>query len=97
MRLPERVEGLLEIAIVGERAAIPGQQRLVGGIGDRRLLQHRNRLRLLPRGPQRLAELQGRVGVLGIGAIAFLIGLEVAPGIGGTAGFGLLAERTGNV
>ena len=30
----EHVEGLLEIAVVGQRAAIAGQQRLVAGMGD---------------------------------------------------------------
>jgi len=54
----------------------------LAGLADRRLLQHRNRLRLLPRGPQRLAELQGGVGVFGVGTIAFLVGLKIAPGIG---------------
>ena len=97
MGLAEHVEGLLEIAVVGERAAIAGQQRLVAGIGDRRLLQHRHRLRLLSRGPQRLAVLQGRVGVLQVGAITCLGHLDIAPRISGAAGFGFVAERAGNV
>ena len=43
----EHVEGLLEIAVVRQRAAVAGEQRLVAGMGDRGLFEHRNRLGLL--------------------------------------------------
>ena len=97
MGAAEHVEGLLEIAVVGQRAAVAGEQRLVAGMGDGGLFEHRNRLRLLSCRAQRLAVLQRRVGILRIGAIALLVELDVAARIAGAAGVGLLAERTGNV
>ena len=67
MGAAEHVEGLLEIAVVGQRAAIAGEQRLVAGMGDRGLFEHRDRLRPLSRRAQRLAVFQRGVGILGIG------------------------------
>ena len=82
MGLRQHIEGLLEIAVVGERAAVVGQQRLVAGIGDGRLLQHGGGLGALAIGTQRLAIGQRRVGILGIGAVALAIGLDGARRIG---------------
>jgi hypothetical protein len=47
VRLAEHVEGLLEIAVVGQRAAVGGEQLAVAGIGDGGLLENRDRLRAL--------------------------------------------------
>ena len=44
MGAAENVKGLLEIAVVGQRAAIAGKQRLVAGMGDGGLFEHRDRL-----------------------------------------------------
>ena len=97
MGAAEDVEGLLEIAIVRQRAPVSGKQRLVLGLGDRRLLEHGDRLGALPGGAQRLCVLQRRLGVLGVGAIAIAIGVEIASRIGGAACFGLLAQRARDV
>ena len=47
MGAAEHLEGLLEIAVVGQRAAIGGEQQLVAGMSDGGLLEHRDRLRPL--------------------------------------------------
>jgi hypothetical protein len=47
MGAAEHVEGLLEVAVVRQRAAIGGEQQLVAGMGDGGLFEHRNRLRPL--------------------------------------------------
>ena len=47
MGAAEHVEGLLEIAVVRQRAAVGGEQQLVAGMGDGGLFEHRNRLRPL--------------------------------------------------
>ena len=78
----EHVERLLEIAVVGQRAAVAGEQRLVAGMGDGGLLQHGDGLGALAGGAQRLAIGQCRVGILGIGAIALAIDLDGAARIG---------------
>lgn len=44
MRAAQDIERLLEIAVVGERTAVAGEQRLVAGMGEHSLLHHRNRL-----------------------------------------------------
>ena len=69
----EHVERLLEIAVVGERPAVAGEQRLVAGMGDGGLFEHGDRLGALPGGAQRLAIGQRRIGILGIGAVALAI------------------------
>ena len=76
------VERALEIAVVGERAAIAGEQRLVAGMGNGGLLEYRNRLGALPGGAERLTVTQRGVGILGIGAIALAIGIDGAARIG---------------
>ena len=43
----EHVKGLLETAIIGERAAVGGEHLLVGGVRDRGLLKHGDGLRAL--------------------------------------------------
>ena len=78
----KHVERPLEIAVVGERAAVAGEQRLVAGMGDGGLLEHRNRLGALPGGAERLAIAQRGVDILGIGAIAFAIDFDGAARIG---------------
>jgi hypothetical protein len=40
----QHIECLLEIAVVPQRAPIAGKQRLVAGMSDAGLLDHRNRL-----------------------------------------------------
>ncbi len=70
MRAAEHVEGLLEIAIVGERAAVAGEQRLVAGMGEHGLLEHRDRLGALAGLAQRLAVVERDVGIARLGAIA---------------------------
>ncbi len=89
VRLRQHVEGLLEIAVVGQRAAPGRKQRLVSGIGDVGLLQHGSGLRALAVGAQRLAIGQRHIGVLGIGAIALAIDLGGALRIGDRARLGL--------
>ena len=78
----EHVERPLEVAVVGERAAVAGEQRLVAGMGDGGLLEHRNRLGALAGGAERLAVAQRGVGIPGIGAIALAIGFDGAARIG---------------
>ena len=82
MRARQHVERLLEIAVVGERAAPAGEQRLVAGIGDAGLLQHGGGLGTLAVGAQRLAIGERGVGILGIGAIALAIIFDGALRIG---------------
>jgi hypothetical protein len=53
----EDVECFLEIAVVRQRSAITCKKRLVGGVGDRRLLEHCDGLGPLPCGSQRLSVL----------------------------------------
>ena len=97
MRAAEHVEGLLEIAVVGERAAIAGEQRLVAGMGEHGLLQHRDRLRALAGVAQRLAVFEREVGIAGLGAIALAQAVHVRPGVGLAGCFRLAAERAGDV
>ena len=78
MGAAENVEGGLRIAIVGERAAVTGEQRLVAGMGDGGLLEHGGGLGALSGGAQRLAIAQRRVGILGIGAVALTINFHGA-------------------
>ena len=95
----EHIERLLEIAVVGQRAAIAGEQRLVAGIGDGGLFEHGDGLGALPGGAQRLAIGQRGVGILGIGAIAFAVGFDRAPriGLGSRRGIGLRGDRSRDV
>ena len=83
MGAAEHVEGRLRIAVVGERAAVGGEQRLVAGMGDRGLFEHGGGLRALAGGAERLAVAQRRLGILGIGAIALAIDLGRAARIVG--------------
>ncbi len=78
----EHVERLLEIAVVGQRPAVAGEQRLVAGMGDGGLFEHGGGLGALPGGAQRLAIGQRGIGILGVGAIAFAIDVHRAPRIG---------------
>ncbi len=48
----EDIEGLLEIAVIGKRPAITGEQRLVAGMGDGGLFEHGDGLGALPGGAQ---------------------------------------------
>ena len=73
MGAAEDIEGLLEIAVVRQRSPVTGKKRLVTGMSDRGLLEHRDRLGPLPRGAERLSVFQRRVGILGIGAKAIAI------------------------
>ncbi len=93
----ENVECLLRIAVVGERAAPRGEQHLIAGMSDGRLLEHGGRLGALPVGTQRLAVSQSGVGILGIGtvAVAHHFGRGVRIGIGRC--LGLRRERSGDV
>ena len=93
----QNVEALLEIAVIGKRAAVAGEQRLVAGMSDGGLFEHGDGLAALPRGAQRLAIEQGRVGVLGIGAIAIAVNFHRTPRIGVGAGLGLWRQRSGDV
>src|SRR6185312_10167971 len=97
MRLAQHVEGLLKVSIIGQRAAVAGQQLLVAGIGDGGLFEHRDRLRALARRTQRLAILKRDDGILGVGAIALAIGVHVTPCIGGLVHLRLVAERPRDV
>src|SRR4030088_913924 len=85
----ENIERLLEIAVVGKRPAISGEQWLVAGMSGGGLFEHGDGLGALPCGAQRLALLEGRVGVRGVGAIACAVGLCRAPRVGVGAGVGL--------
>ena len=75
MGAAQHVEGGLRIAVVGERAAVSGKQRLVAGMSDGGLFQHSDGLRPLAGSAERLAVAQCRLGILGIGAIALAVGL----------------------
>ena len=79
----EHVEGRLRVAVVGERAAVSGQHRLVAGMGDGGLFEHGGSLGALPGGAQRLAVGQCHLGVLGVGAIALAVNLDRAARIVG--------------
>ena len=57
MGLAEDVECLLKIAVIRQRSSITGKKRLVTGVSDRSLFEHRNRLGPLPCGPERLSVL----------------------------------------
>ena len=96
VRAAQHVEGLLEIAVVGERAAVSGEHRLVGGVGDRTLFEHGDGLRALTGGAQRHSVTKGSVGIPGIGAVALAIDFGGAAriGIGSESGFGLRGQRT---
>jgi hypothetical protein len=78
MGAAEHVEGRLRIAVVGERAAVSGKQRLVAGMGDGGLFKHGGGLRPLAGGAEPLAVAQCRLGILGIGAIPLAIDLDRA-------------------
>ena len=93
VRTAEHVKGLLKTAIVGERAAVGGEHRLVGGVRDRALLEHGNGLRALPGGAQREAITKCGVGVAGIGAVALAIGFGGAARVGIGDGFGFRGQR----
>ena len=95
----EHVERLLEIAVIGQRPAIPGQQRLVAGMADGGLFEHGDGLGALTAGAQRLAVGQRHIGILGIGAIAFAVKLDRASRIGIRAGArrGRRRHRTGDI
>ncbi len=97
MGVRQHVERLLEIAIVGERPAIAGEQRLVTGMGEGSLFEHGDGLGALSGGAQRLAIGQRGVGILGIGAIALAINLNRAPRIGIGTGLGLCRQRSRNI
>ena len=84
----EHVERLLEIAVVGQRPAESGEQRLVAGMGDGGLFEHGGGLGALPGGAQRLAIGQRGVGILGIGTVALAGDFRRAPRIGAGAGVG---------
>ena len=92
MGAAENVEGLLEIAVVGECPAIAGKQRLVAGVGDCGLFEHRDGLRPLSGRAERPSISQSRVGILRIGAIAFLGEFDLTPRVGGAGGLGRLTE-----
>jgi len=89
----EDVECFLEIAIVCQRSPITSKKRLVAGVSNRGLLEHRDRLGPLPRSPERLTVLQRRVGILGVGTKAITIKFYLAPGIGNTVWFGFITQR----
>ena len=94
MGAAEDVECLLEIAIVRQRSPIAGKQRIVTGMSDRGLFEHRDRLGLLPRGPERLCVLQGRVGVLGVGTKAIAIRFNLAPRVDAACAFSAVILTT---
>ena len=100
MGTAEHVEGRLRIAVVGERAAVAGEQRLVAGMGDGGLFEHGGGLGALPGGAQRLAVGKRGVGILGVGAIAIAIDLDRAVRIvrhGFRPGFAPGGDRSGHV
>ena len=89
MGAAEHVERLVEVAGVGQRAAIGAKQRHVVRIADRGLLQHRDRLGALFGGAQRPRIIEGRFGIAGIFAIALAPDFERLPP------FGFAARRIG--
>ncbi len=99
MGAAENVERLLEIAVIGERPAEAGEQRLVAGMGDGGLFEHGDGLGALPGGAERLAIGQRDVGILGIGAVALAVDLYRAPriGIGAWTGLSLGRDRSRDV
>src|SRR5450759_3705734 len=58
MGATENVERLLEAAVVGQRPAIAGEQRLVAGMADGGLFEHGDGLGALPGGAERLTKAQ---------------------------------------
>jgi hypothetical protein len=97
MGLAHHIESLLEVSIRGQRSPVAGEYGLVAGIGDRRLLKHRNRLGPLARQAQRRAVFERGGGIFRICAVTVPIGIQVAPRIGGLARLGLGAERTRHI
>ncbi|MET3160271.1 hypothetical protein ABIF34_007296 [Bradyrhizobium japonicum] len=97
MRAAQNVESLLEIAVVGERAAVAGEQRLVAGMAEHGLLEHRDRLGALPALAQRLAVVERDVGIAGLGAITLAQCVHVRLAVCLARGFRLAAERAGDV
>jgi hypothetical protein len=77
-------------------AAVAGEQRLVTGIGDRRLFEHGGGLGALAAGAQRLAIGQSNGGVLGVGAIAFAVDFDGAARIVGS-GVSLRRQRARHI
>jgi hypothetical protein len=78
----QHAERLLEIARIGERAAIGAEQRLVFRVVDRGGLEHRGRLRALAVLAQRVGVADRVVGIARIGAEALAERLALAPPIG---------------
>jgi hypothetical protein len=78
MGAAEHVEGRLRIAVVGQRAAVGGQQHFVAGMRDGRLFEHGGGLRTLTVGAEGLSISQRRVDILGIGAISLAIRFDRA-------------------
>jgi hypothetical protein len=99
MGAAENVERPLEIAIVGERPAVTGEQRLVAGVGDGGLLEDSDGLGALPGGAERLTVPQGGLGIPRIGAIALAIDFDAATriGVGSGIGLSLRADRSRDV
>src|ERR1700676_3255865 len=66
-------------------------------MSDGGLFEHRDGLRTLAGGAERLAIAQGRIGILGIGAIALAIDLRRTPRVGVRLCLGLWGEGTGKI
>ena len=97
MRPGQDIEGGLEAAVIGQSPPVGGQQRLVAGMGDGGLFEHRGGLRPLSGSAQRLAITQRRGGILRIGAIALAIDLDRAPRIGVGDRLRLRRDRAGDI
>src|SRR5260370_2400279 len=85
----ENIERLLEIAVIGKRPAIGGEQRLVAGMGDGALFEHGYGLRALSGGTEWLNISQGGLSIPGAITLALAINVPRASRIGTGAGIGL--------
>ena len=97
MRPAENLERLIEIASFGQSAAIGAEQRHVGGVADRGLFEHGDRLGALVGGAQAARIDHGGVGIVRIGAVARARGFERLPPFGVAARRRVGADRAGGV
>ena len=79
MRAAEHFQRLIEIAGLGQRAAIGAKHGLVARVCDRGLFEHGDGLRALSGGAQRLRVVERRVDIARIGAILLAIDRKVLP------------------
>ena len=95
----ETIDRLIEHGAAKESVFLRGNHELIAVkcLSDRGLFEDRDRLGPLPRDSKCFSVLQRHVGVVGVGAKAIAIGFHLAPGVGGTACFGLFTQRSRDI